>query len=98
MTDKETTIIKKLMCWASPGCHDRCGIVAEVKNGKLVKLRGNRKKVKGERLFQSCPDRLPHLIDWLNYPNQLMHPLKRASERGENKWVCTRCLPRLIHG
>ncbi len=86
MTDKESTITKKLMCWASPGCHDRCGILAEVKNGKLIKLRGNRQRVKGERLFQNCPDRLPHLIDWLNHPNQLMYPLKRAGERGENKW------------
>ncbi len=83
---KEDIEVKKLMCWASPGCHDRCAILAEVKDGQIIKLRGNRKLVNGERLFQNCPDRLPHLTEWLHHPDQLMHPLKRAGERGENKW------------
>ena len=25
-------------------------------------------------------------------------PLLSAKEKGETKWVCVRCLPRLIHG
>ncbi|MEJ2738317.1 MAG: molybdopterin-dependent oxidoreductase, partial [Dehalococcoidia bacterium] len=84
---------KDIQCWASPGCHDRCRVLADVKDGRILKLRGNRKpiginKVTGAeiRLFQNCPDRLPHLLKWLNHPDQLMTPLKRIGERGENKW------------
>jgi thiosulfate reductase / polysulfide reductase chain A len=33
-----------------------------------------------------CTERLPHLIKWLEHPDQLMHPLKRKGERGENQW------------
>jgi anaerobic selenocysteine-containing dehydrogenase len=36
--------------------------------------------------MQGCGGRLPHLIKWLYHPDQLMHPMKRAGERGENKW------------
>jgi thiosulfate reductase/polysulfide reductase chain A len=91
--NKEGIETKDIQCWASPGCHDRCRVLADVKDGRIVKLRGNRKpiginKVTGAeiRLFQSCPDRLPHLLEWLNHPDQLMSPLKRTGERGENKW------------
>ena len=85
-TNNEATETKKAFCWASPGCHDRCGILVNVKDGRIVSLKGNRQTVNGERLFQSCPDRLPHLTKWLNHPDQLMYPLKRSGERGENKW------------
>ena len=78
--------VRKVMCWASPGCHDRCAILVSVKNGKIVGIRGNRELVNGERLFQSCPDRLPHLAKWLYHHDQLMLPLKRIGERGENQW------------
>jgi len=78
--------VKKAMCWASPGCHDRCAILVSVKDGRIVGIRGNRQTVNGERLFRSCPDRLPHLAEWLYHPDQLMYPLKRAGARGENKW------------
>ena len=29
---------------------------------------------------------MPHLLDWLYHPDQLMYPLKRIGERGENRW------------
>ncbi len=84
--NKESTEVKKAVCWPSPGCHDMCGVVVSVKDRRIVKIRGSRQTVNGKRLFQSCPDRLPHLIDWLYHPDQLMYPLKRVGERGENKW------------
>ena len=34
--------IKKVMCWASPGCHDNCRLEVTVKNGRVEKLRGDR--------------------------------------------------------
>jgi thiosulfate reductase/polysulfide reductase chain A len=84
---------RELCCWPSPGCHDNCRLLADVKDGRIIKLKGNKMtidtKVTGRsalRVFRSCPDRLPYLLKWLSSPDQLMYPLKRAGERGENKW------------
>ncbi len=91
--NKESIEVKKVMCCASPGCHDRCRVLARVKDGRIEKIGGNRKIISAEairqkplRLFRSCPDRLPHLVKWLYHPDQLMYPLKRVGERGDNKW------------
>ncbi|MFC1928109.1 molybdopterin-dependent oxidoreductase [Chloroflexota bacterium] len=84
--DKEGTEVKKAVCWPSPGCHDRCGLLVSVKDGQIASIKGNRQIVDGVRLFQSCPDRLPNFLKWLHHPDQLMYPLKRVGERGENKW------------
>jgi len=80
------TEVKKIVCWPSPGCSGNCGLLASVKDGRIVRLRGNREIADGKRLFDSCPNRLPHLTKWLYHPDQLMYPLKRTGERGENKW------------
>jgi thiosulfate reductase / polysulfide reductase chain A len=76
--------LKKVICWPSPGCHDNCGLLATVKNGKLTGLKGNREYFTGP--VQGCGDRRPHFIKWLYNSNQLMVPLKRIGERGENQW------------
>ncbi len=74
--------VKKVTCWASPGCHNRCGLLATVKDGRIVKLKGDPESP----IPPVCKDRLPHLLEWLYHPDQLMHPLKRIGGRGENKW------------
>ena len=63
-SDKVGTEIKKTFCWASPGCHDLCGINVSVKDGRIVKVRGNRQLVNGSRIFQNCPDRIPNFTKW----------------------------------
>jgi anaerobic selenocysteine-containing dehydrogenase len=84
--------VKKVACCASPGCHDRCRVLATVKDGRIIKLSGD-SQVRhvgtagaNVRLFRGCPDRLPNLTKWLYHPDQLMYPLKRVGERGENRW------------
>ncbi len=74
---------KKIVCWASPGCVHQCGLIATVKDGRLVGLRGNPDYPTPNH---GCSDRMPHHIKWLYSPEQLLHPLKRAGERGENRW------------
>jgi anaerobic selenocysteine-containing dehydrogenase len=74
---------KKIICWASPGCKHECGLIATVKDSKLVNLRGNKDYPTPNR---GCADKMPHHIKWLYSSEQLLHPLKRAGERGENKW------------
>ena len=83
---QESPEVKKVTCYASPGCHGNCGILVSVKDGRIVKIRGNQEIVKGRRLFNGCPDKLPYFIKWLYHPDQLMYPLKRVGERGDNKW------------
>jgi thiosulfate reductase/polysulfide reductase chain A len=81
---KEGLEKKRIICWPGPGCHSQCGLVAEVKDGKLVNLRGNPDYPVSAGY--TCGLRSSHLIEWLYHPCQLMHPLKRAGERGEDKW------------
>ena len=49
--------VRKAVCWASPGCHNRCGLLVSVKDGRIVKIRGNPEYPSP----QGCRDRLPHL-------------------------------------
>ena len=76
--------IKKVVCWASPGCHDRCGLLVSVKDGRIAKIKGNRDYPSLRN--RVCSDRLPHFIKWQYHPEQLMVPLKRVGERGDNQW------------
>jgi thiosulfate reductase / polysulfide reductase chain A len=79
-----TPEIKKVMCWPSPGCHCNCGLLAQVKDNRLVSLRGNPDYPGNRGLV--CSERLPYFKRWLEHPDQLMHPLKRRGERGEDRW------------
>ena len=76
---------KKVVCWASPGCVGFCGLLVDVKDGKIVSMRGNPEHP--DSRGHVCKARFPHLLKWLNHPDQLMYPLKRVGERGENKWA-----------
>jgi thiosulfate reductase / polysulfide reductase chain A len=80
---EQGTETKKVTCWASPGCAHQCGLLVNVKDGKIVSMKGNRESPsKGAH----CAERFPHFIKWLEHPDQLKYPLKRKGERGENKW------------
>jgi thiosulfate reductase / polysulfide reductase chain A len=84
MTDKEDLVTKKAVCWPSPGCGSGCGILVNVKGGRITGFKGN-PAFPGSR-GAVCADRLPHLAKWLEHPAQLRYPLKRIGERGENQW------------
>ena len=75
---------RKVVCWPSPGCHGDCGLLVTVNNDKILSMRGN-PDFPGNR-GAVCKERFPHLKSWLEHPDQLMYPLKRRGERGENKW------------
>jgi anaerobic selenocysteine-containing dehydrogenase len=74
---------RKIVCWASPGCHENCGLIATVEDGELKKLRGNKNYPSPHR---GCADRMPHHMKWLYSDKQILHPLKRVGERGEGRW------------
>jgi len=70
--------------WTGPGCHDGCGVLLYTdQNQKLVKVEGDPDDPYNQgRLCVRCLD-VPHVV---NHPDRLLYPLKRAGERGENKW------------
>ena len=78
--------IKRTYCgfceWAG-----HCSILARVKDGRVVKVEGDpdspfRPYSKKGGL---CPKGASS-VEWLDHPDRLNYPLKRAGERGENRW------------
>ena len=69
--------------WSPPGCHNSCGLLLYVKDGKLEKVEGDPLSpfVNG-KLCVRCLD-MPEAV---NNPDRLKYPMKRVGERGENKW------------
>lgn len=81
--NKEGVEVKKVNCWPSPGCYNLCGLLVSVKDGRILKMKVNPEYPGSGK---GCTERLPHFIKWQYHPDQLMHPLKRIGERGENNW------------
>ena len=70
--------------WSGPGCHDSCGLLLYTdKDGKLVKVEGDpQSPYNNGRLCMRCLN-MPEAV---NHPDRLKYPMRRAGERGENKW------------
>ncbi len=71
--------------WSAPGCHPvGCGVKLHVVDNKLVGIEGDEEHpVTNGRLCVRCLT----LPEYLNHPQRITTPLKRAGERGENKWT-----------
>jgi anaerobic selenocysteine-containing dehydrogenase len=66
-----------------PGCHEGCGVLLYIKDGKLVKVKGdNEFPFNRGRLCPRCLN-LPEVV---YHPDRLVHPLKRVGKKGEGKW------------
>ena len=66
-----------------PGCHEGCGVLLYVKDGKLVKVEGDPDfPLNRGRLCPRCLA-LPQVV---YHPDRLKYPLKRAGGRGEGNW------------
>ena len=63
--------------------HSQCGMRVRVKDGKVVEITGDPDdpECKGELTMRG-----EHMLDILNAPDRLQHPLKRIGERGDGKW------------
>jgi thiosulfate reductase/polysulfide reductase chain A len=64
-------------------CAGNCAVLVHVKNGQILKIEGNREHPISRGFICERPR---YAVQWLNHPEQLKYPLKRAGERGENKW------------
>ena len=80
--DGEYTVTRTT-AWSGPGCHDGCGVLYYTKDGKLEKVEGDPDNPFNQgTLCMRCLE----MAEYVNNPTRLGHPLKRAGERGENKW------------
>jgi len=64
-------------------CYCACGVLARVKDGKVVELKGDPDHPNNKGSL--CPKGLAG-IELLYHPDRLNYPLKRMGERGEGKW------------
>jgi anaerobic selenocysteine-containing dehydrogenase len=80
-TEKEDEV--KLINTCCRACIANCGVIAHVKNGRVIKLEGNPEdKMSKGRL---CAKGLSG-IQALYHPNRNKYPMLRVGARGENKW------------
>ena len=83
-TPSSNTRIVRTTAWsAGPGCHGTCGVLAHIKDGKLVKIEGDPDHPWNQgRICARCLA----MTQYVYHPDRLTHPLKRVGERGEGKW------------
>ncbi|TVQ95502.1 MAG: twin-arginine translocation signal domain-containing protein [Desulfovibrionales bacterium] len=64
-------------------CFNRCGMIARVQNGRVIKLDPNPKFLKSRGMLCARGNAATsHIYD----PDRLKHPLLRKGARGEGKW------------
>ena len=81
---RDTEIIRTTAWSAGPGCHGTCGVLAHVRNGKLVKVEGDPDHPWNRgRLCARCLA----MTQYVYHPERLTRPLKRTGERGDGKWT-----------
>jgi len=76
-------MIKKALCMF---CHRNCGMLIEVEDGKIIKVRANPDNPisRGTMCIKGTAAKEFHY-----HPDRLNHPLKRAGGKGEGKWERT---------
>lgn len=83
MKQKDTHVIRTTTWSAGPGCHGGCGVLAHIRDGKLVKIEGDPEHPWNHGRL--CA-RVLAMTQYVEHPDRIMRPLKRSGERGEGRW------------
>jgi anaerobic selenocysteine-containing dehydrogenase len=83
MSEEGVTIVKTTTWSAGPGCHGNCGVLAHVKEGKVIKVEGDPDHPWNQGRL--CP-RCLAMPQYMYHPDRLQYPQKRVGKRGENVW------------
>lgn len=75
--------VVRTTCWNAPGCHGGCGVKLTIKDGKVTYVEGDEDSP--VNLGTCCP-RILALKQYMYHPKRVLHPMKRAGQRGEGKW------------
>ena len=73
----------KIVPTVCDGCHEQCGVLVHIKDGKVVRIEGDPSNPQNEGKL--CPKGFAS-IEMLYHPNRHKYPLKRKGEKGEGKW------------
>lgn len=67
-------------------CPNHCAMIATIEDGKMIKVKADKKS---GMHCDICPDAKgpATLPEAFAHPKRLTHPMKRAGERGENRWA-----------
>lgn len=79
----QTKIVRTTTWSAGPGCHGGCGVLAHIKDNKLVKIEGDPDHPWNQGRL--CARALA-MTQYVENPARLRKPMKRMGERGEGKW------------
>lgn len=61
-------------------CHDTCSLISEVVDGKIVSITGDM----DNPITAGAPCvKMNHYINWVNSPDRILYPMKRAGKKGE---------------
>jgi len=83
MSAKNVHVVRTTTWSAGPGCHGGCGVLAHIKDGKLVKLEGDPDHPWNQGRL--CARALA-MTQYVEHPKRLRRPLKRVGKRGEGRW------------
>lgn len=76
--------VYRTTAWSAPGCHDGCGVLYYVKDGKVEKVEGDPNN--GFNQGALCM-RCLRMTEAINDENRLKYPMKRdPKDRGLDKW------------
>ncbi len=64
-------------------CHSRCGVIIEVEDNKLVRIKGDKEHPISRGHI--CPKGLA-ASEIINHPDRIKYPLKRIGKKGEGKF------------
>ncbi len=64
-------------------CHSRCGVFIYVKDGRIVKIEGDKEHPISNGFV--CPKGRA-VKEIVYHPNRILYPLKRVGNKGEKKW------------
>ena len=80
---KEHDSGEKIVKTVCSTCYGGCGVLAHVKQGKVIKIEGDPDHPNNKG--QLCPKGLSG-IELLNHPKRLNYPMKRVGAKGEGRW------------
>ena len=78
-------LVTRTSVWSAPGCHEGCGVLvySDPETGKFIKCEGDPDDPYNRGAL--CPRCLAFKqVEF--HPDRILYPMKRAGERGENKW------------
>jgi len=82
-TENGYTVVRTVCGAGSNTCYSTCGMLLYIKDGKLVKVEGDKDFPLNQGRLCVKALALPQLV---HHPNRLTYPMKRIGERGEGKW------------